>query len=66
MIKITISDICHGLTETNLTDFERKYSFSLPDDYRAFLLQFNAGEPERNRVSGFSQSYMVRVFLGLT
>lgn len=35
------------LTESRLTTFESELGSALPDEYRAFLLRFNGGVPDR-------------------
>lgn len=38
------------LSENELIDFEKENSIKLPEDYRLFLLEFNGGAPNPNRV----------------
>lgn len=42
------------LAETDIADFERDLGYSLPKDYRAFLLNYNGGVPKPD---GFSLVY---------
>lgn len=46
MMKITIQNSRPSLTDLDIQKLERKLDIVLPNDYRAFLLQYNGGKPE--------------------
>ena len=49
-MRIKNSNEFGNLTEIEMKDFEEANGIELPEDYRDFLLSYNGGEPEPNRV----------------
>ena len=57
----------HPSSEQELKSVEHELGVNLPPDYRAFLLEKNCGEPERNELSeSQGAGVSVRRFLGVT
>lgn len=42
----TINDFFPPVSEERLAEIEQKWGYTLPTDYRSFLLTYNGGEPE--------------------
>ena len=66
-VKILKSNEYGMLSEQTLVDFEQKIGYSLPEEYRQFLLTHNGGQPEPDGllINDFLGDTVIRNFYGL-
>jgi cell wall assembly regulator SMI1 len=60
-------DSVSPLSMSVITEFEQEIGFTLPPDYRDFLVQHNGGQPENKflEVSDCNSDVMISCFLGI-